>query len=456
MIEKLFVLISISLILASQCMIDVSPHVILLVATLFLLTYGVLKGVSWQTLEKYMSDGIFQAFIPMLILSLIGILVGVWMLSGTIPTILYYGLIYISPRWYYVSCVTLCVLGSSFNGSSVATVSTIGVALIGVAEGLGIPLPMAAGAIVSGSCFGDKCSPLSETTNLAPGIVKVDLYTHVKHLFWTTVPAIILTLGLFAYLGKGIKSAEISEITHMSLMLEKHFHISLLTLLSPLLVIYLSTKKVPALATFIVGIVTGLLTAALIQKNMKITQWAMVIQEGFSIENCDHALVSKLVNRGGLQSMMGSLSLVAVALAFGGLLKGLGLTSFLLESFAARLTTRGWATLAASLSCIMVNFLSGEQYLSIILPGKTFEKHFREHGIPLKNLSRVLEDCGTLVNPLVPWGVCGAFFTAALGVSVLEYIPYAYFLFFCPLFTVLFGFINVDGAGKEHTVSAKK
>ena len=235
----------------------------------------------------------------------------------------------------------------------------------------------------------------------------------------------------------------------MSHALKQHFHISILTLLSPLFVIYLSTQKVPALATFIIGIVTGLLTTALVQKNIDITQWATVVQEGFTLENCDHALVTKLVSRGGLQSMMGSLSLVALALAFGGLLKGLGITSYFLETFAKHIKTRGTATLAASLSCIMVNFLSGEQYLSIILPGKTFDKHFKEHNIPLKNLSRVLEDCGTLVNPLVPWGVCGAFFTAALGISVLDYMPYAFFLFLCPLFTILFGFINVDGAPQK-------
>ena len=173
-LEKPLVLLWLSAILASQCFIKVTPQVVLLVGILVLLTYGVVKRVAWATLEQYMVEGIFQAFVPMLILSMIGILVGVWMLSGTIPTILYYGLRYISPRWYYVSCVIVCLLASSFNGSCVATVSTMGVALIGVAEGLGMPLPIAAGAIVSGACFGDKCSPLSETTNLAPGILKVD------------------------------------------------------------------------------------------------------------------------------------------------------------------------------------------------------------------------------------------------------------------------------------------
>ncbi len=443
--ERPFVLAAVSVLLATQCMVDIAPHVILMGAVLVLLTYGVCKQIPWQKLEQYMVEGISQAFVPMLILALIGVLVGGWMLSGTIPTIFYYGLKYISPRWYYVSCVLLCILVSSFTGSCVATVSTVGVALIGIAQALGLPLGVAAGAIISGACFGDKCSPLSETTNLAPGILKVDLYTHVKHLFWTTVPSLTLTLLFFAYLGIKIEDIETQNIVRMSNILESHFHISVWTLLSPLLVIVLSTRKVPALATFIVGIVTGLLTTALVQGNLDFLMWAHVIQHGFKLDSGD-ALVDGLVSRGGLQSMMGSLSLVAIALAFGGLLKGLGLTTYLLDTFAKNLTTRGQATLAASLSCIGVNFLAGEQYLSIILPGKTFEKHFRKHRIPLKNLSRVLEDCGTLVNPLVPWGVCGAFFYGALRVTVLSYAPYAFFLYLCPLFTILLGFVNVDGA----------
>ena len=444
-LEKPLVLLWLSAILASQCFIKVTPQVVLLVGILVLLTYGVVKRVAWATLEQYMVEGIFQAFVPMLILSMIGILVGVWMLSGTIPTILYYGLRYISPRWYYVSCVIVCLLASSFNGSCVATVSTMGVALIGVAEGLGMPLPIAAGAIVSGACFGDKCSPLSETTNLAPGILKVDLYVHVKHLFWTTVPALVLTLAMFTYLGLYVEKVEIGHMAAMHAALEGHFNLSLLTLLSPLLVLFLSMRKVSALATFIFGIVSGFVTAALVQGNVDLPLWAEVVQGGFTLETGD-ALVDKLVSRGGLESMMGSLSLVSIALAFGGLLKGLGLTDYLLNTFAGNLKTRGWSTLGAALSCVMVNFLSGEQYLSIILPGKTFEKHFRDHGIPLKNLSRTLEDCGTLVNPLVPWGVCGAFFYGALRVSVFEYAPYAFFLYLCPFFTVLLGFVNVDKA----------
>ncbi|MEM7362078.1 MAG: Na+/H+ antiporter NhaC [Bacteroidota bacterium] len=444
-LEKPFILLLLSVTLASQCFIKVTPHVVLLVGILVLLAYGIAKKVAWGTLEQYMVDGIFQAFVPMLILSMIGILVGVWMLSGTIPTILYYGLQYISPRWYYVSCVIFCLLASSFNGSCVATISTVGVALIGVAEGLGLPLPIAAGAIVSGACFGDKCSPLSETTNLAPGILNVDLYVHVKHLFWTTVPALFLTLAIFGYLGIHTEQTNIAHIAAMSDTLETHFNVSSLTLLSPLLVLLLSMRKVPALATFILGIVSGLVTAALVQQNLDLPQWAEVVQNGFTLESGDR-LVDKLVSRGGLQSMMGSLSLVSIALAFGGLLNGLELTKYLLNTFASNLKTRGWATLAASFSCVAINFLSGEQYLSIILPGKTFEKHFRDHGIPLKNLSRTLEDCGTLVNPLVPWGVCGAFFYGALRVSVLEYAPYAFFLYLCPLFTVLLGFFNIDNS----------
>lgn len=426
------------------CIFNIPPHISIMSCILILLVYGTYKKIKWQDIENSMVDGIFQAMKPIFILSLIGILIGVWMMSGTIPTILYYGIKYISPKWYYINCVLICIITSSFNGSSIATVSTIGVALIGVAEGLGLPLNIAAGAIICGACFGDKCSPLSDSTNLAPGVVDINLYDHVKHLIWTTIPSIVITLIIFFFLGHEVERGDLKIIENINLVLNSNFNISIITLLPPLLVFFLSIKKLPALPTFIVGILTGLLITALVQKNINITEWANVMQNGFILKESGNQLVPKLLNRGGLQSMMGAISLIAIALSFGALLKKIGIIDDVISSFSNKLKSRSTITIASSLSCILVNFLSGEMFLSIILPGKAFKNVYLKNNIPLKNLSRTLEDCGTLVNPLIPWGVSGAFFSSALGVSVIDYLPFVFFLYLSPIFTILFGFTNID------------
>ncbi len=432
------------ILLTSFCYLNISPHIALLVCIALLLSIGIYKKIKWDDLEDSMAESIFQALKPIFILALVGILISVWMMSGTVPTILFYGLKYMSPKWFYINCILLCMITSTFNGSAITTVSTIGVSLIGIASGLNLPLNVAAGAIICGSCFGDKCSPLSETTNLAPGILKVDLFTHVKHLIWTTIPAMTLTILIFGYLGLIAPESNLNSINMINSEISKYFNISVLTLIPPIIVIILAYKRVPAMPTFVIGIISSLVITAFVQKDLDIVHWAKVMQDGFVLKNCENELIPKLVNRGGLQSMMWSISLVAIALSLGGLLKRLGIIDDLLSLFVKKLTSKGTITFAASLSCILVNFLSGEQFLSILLPGKAFEDIFRKNKIPLKNLSRTLEDCGTLVNPLVPWGVAGAIFTGALGIRVMEYLPFVFFLFLSPLFTILFGFFNID------------
>ncbi len=438
------VFIMATILLVSLYTLKLPPHIALLACLSLLLGIGVYKKIKWDDLEDSMAESIFQAMKPIFNLSLVGILISVWMMSGTVPAILFYGLKYMSPRWFYINCILICMIASTFNGSAITIVSTIGVALIGIAQGLGLPLNVAAGAIICGSCFGDKCSPLSETTNLAPGILKVDLFTHVRHLIWTTVPAMIITIFIFGYLGMNAPTPNMNVIKNTGNIISSHFNISVLTLLSPMFVFVLAMRRVPALPTFSIGIITGLITTAFVQKDINVVHWASVMQDGFVLEGCTDKLLPKLVNRGGLQSMMWSISLVGIALSLGGILKRIGIIDNLLSMFSNKLKSKGTSIFAASISCILVNFLSGEQFLSILLPGKAFEDIFRKNKIPLKNLSRTLEDCGTLVNPLVPWGVAGAIYTAALGVSVIEYLPFVFFLFLSPIFTILFGFFNID------------
>lgn len=437
------ILVALSLILfVSLVIFQVPPHIGLLSSILLLLFVGLLKGYSWDDLETAMADGIYVALKPIFILSMIGIIVSIWMMSGTIPSILYFGMKYISPQWFYLSSILICILTSSFNGSSVGTVSTVGVALIGIAQVQGLPLPIAAAAIICGACFGDKCSPLSETTNLAPGIFQINLYDHVKHLAGTTIPALLLTVICFYKLSPETSDSATSTIAATMAVLDDTFCITAATFASPLLVVALAYYKIPALATFIVGILSGLLTAILVQKSpIDIHYWAQVAQHGFKLDNCSNQLVCDLVNRGGLQSMMWAISLVAIALILGGLLNKLKIISELLNVLTTTLHNKGAITSVAALSCIFINFLSGEQYLSIVLPGQAFQKVYQKKNLDLKDLARTLEDCGTLVNPLVPWGVCGAFYSAALGVSVIEYLPYVYFLYFSPIINVCLSFL---------------
>lgn len=412
------------------------PHIPLLGATIGTAAILHLYGVSWRKLESSIIQGIQSAIMPILILSLIGILIAVWMMSGTVPTILYYGLDYIEPHYFAVSALYVTIIVSMFTGSSFTTVSTVGVALMGIAMTTGISLPLAAGAIVSGACFGDKMSPLSDTTNFAPAVAGISLFTHIRNMMYTTVPALIITTILFLLIPT-TGSIDLSSIQSIKESFQNGFHLHWLTLLSPLAVIACSAKRIPILPTLIVGIVTGLLITAFVQQQASIGSWFSVMQGGYK-STIVNETVAEIVNRGGLQSMMWSVSLILIALSLGGLLQHCGVIEALFRKWIEPLKRRSSIVLMTGASSIAVNGMTGEQYLSILLPGQMFKDEYTRRQIPAKTLSRTLEDCGTLVNPLIPWGVSGAFFAATLGVPVLEYAPFAAFLWLSPIFT--FGF----------------
>ncbi|GGF95326.1 Na+/H+ antiporter NhaC [Paenibacillus aceti] len=448
----LFIFI-LTLLFVSIFCLKAEPHLPLLATTVGTATLLRLFGFSWKKLESAIIQGIQTAIMPILILSLIGILIAVWMMSGTVPTILYYGMDYIKPQFFAVSALYVTIIVSMFTGSSFTTVSTVGVAFMGIALTTGISPTLAAGAIISGACFGDKMSPLSDTTNFAPAVAGVSIFTHIGNMLYTTIPALVITT-VFFWFAPSPDSIDLTAIQQIKLALQDSFNIHWLTLLSPLAVIACSFKRVSILPTLIIGIVTGLLVTAFVQHQMAIDVWFSVMQSGYK-STIANETVAAIVNRGGLQSMMWSVSLILIALSLGGLLQHCGVIDAFFRKLIQPLKRGSSIVLMTGASSIAVNIMTGEQYLSILLPGQMFKDEYNRRGLPAKTLSRTLEDCGTLINPLIPWGVSGAFFASTLGVPVVEFLPYATFLWLCSLFTFAYAFIpqlQKNSLGRESEV----
>ncbi|MFC4075932.1 Na+/H+ antiporter NhaC [Salinithrix halophila] len=421
--------------------LKVEPHLPLLGAVILVCLYGLLTGADWRTLEKGMTSGIVKGLAPILILMMVGLVIASWMYSGTVPTMLVYGLYWIQPEWFGLSALFLTILVSTFCGSSFTTVGTVGVALMGMAQAMGISPALAAGAVVCGACFGDKMSPLSDSTNLASGVTGVPLFTHIRHMMGTTVPAILITVLLFFVLGhqgEGVEPTKLKAITHS---LEHSFLIHPAALLPPLAVLGLAWRRLPALPVLLIGCLVSWLLAWWTVPDFSPARLIDVLQNGLQMKT-GNPTVDQIVNKGGLQSMMWTVSLILIALSLGGLIQALGLFELFLSKVKRTLTKAGSLIAATAASAVGVNLLAGEMYLSILLPGQAFQSAFSERGIPARFLSRTLEDAGTLVNALVPWGVSGAFFASTLGVPVLEYLPYAFFPILSLVMTLILGYIR--------------
>ena len=416
-------------------------HIPLLICVGFLAAVGAVKGHSWKDLESGIVSGIRNGVQPIIVLCLIGILIGVWEYSGAIPTVTVYALNLIEPQHLLLTALFSCLVISSLVGSSFTTVSTIGVALIGVAAAAGVPLTWAAGAVICGACFGDKMSPMSDTTNFAAGVGELPIFKHIRHMAGTTIPALLITILLFFFMGRSLTAAPASTENIQAIIngIEGTVNISVWSLLSPLLVIVLAVRRMPVIPSLAAGIISAGILAALIQPGASISSFLSAMQNG-PVFSADTEAVEKILNRGGLQSMMGSVSLIIIAFALGGLMEKIGLITSLLEGVIKGIHTKGRLVFSTVSSSIGMNLATGEQYLSILIPGQSFKKLYDKLGIDRKHLSRSLEDGGTLINPMIPWGVSGAFMSSALGVPVIEYLPFVFFLYLSPLFSILFGF----------------
>ncbi|MDZ5710720.1 Na+/H+ antiporter NhaC [Jeotgalibacillus haloalkalitolerans] len=444
---------------------QVAPQIPILIVASTVAIYGYLIGFKWKEIEGAMVKGISAGLSSILILCLIGVVIGVWALNGTVPTMSYYGLVILSPQFFLLSAVVLCVVVSVMTGSSWSAISTMGVALMGVAYGMDISPLMTAGAVVSGAIFGDKISPLSDTTNLASAIGKVDIFEHIRYMLWTTIPALLITMGIFTVIGLDSRfvNPNLTQIEEMITILQGQFPLSAVTLLSPLAIIILALRKVPPIPTLICGLFIAVLTAFYTAPEATLGDIMAAAHFGYTAETGVEA-VDSLLSLGGLASMMFGVSIILVALALGGLIQLIGFHQVIIEGISGFLNRKGNVILTTVLSCIGVNVVIGEAYLSIILPGQMLESSYKKVGLHPKNLSRTLEDAGTVVHPLVPWGVSGAFIMSTLGVGV----GYALFSFFCiitPILAVIFGYTRFlavlppEGAGEvyaEDEIDEKK
>lgn len=419
---------------------------------------GARNGYTWAELQKGIVHGISLAMGAILILLVVGSLIGSWILSGTVPTMIHYGLSILSPTWFYAAACVICAIVAIATGSSWTTAGTIGVALVGVATVQGLDLGLAAGAIISGAYFGDKMSPLSDTTNLAPAMAGTDLFTHIRHMVYTTVPSIVIALILFSIIGfvKG-GAAEAPEIAAIQAQIEAQFSVSVVTLLPALLVFGLVIRKVPAFPALMIGALTGCVFAVLFQPEAVLrfvgaTELPRVLAlakgawtalfDGFTSASGNEAL-DELLSRGGMSSMLNTVWLIISAMTFGAVME----TTQSLQRIAAAIlgSVRGTGSLifATLGTAIGMNVIASDQYIAIVLPGRMFRAEFRRRGLRPENLSRSLEDAGTLTSPLVPWNTCGAFMATTLGVATMTYAPFAFFNLVNPVVAAIYGFADI-------------
>jgi len=397
-------------------------------------------GHDWLSVQDGMIAGITNALTSIIILMIVGVLIGVWILGGVVPTLVYYGLQVMSPGYFLVAATVICAVASLATGTSWGTTGTIGVALMGVGAGLGLPLPMVAGAVLSGAYFGDKMSPLSDTTNLAPAMVGTDLYTHIRHMIPTTGVSITISLALYLWIGMSYSgtTGDLGRIDGILETLIAEFVISPILLLPPLLVMVVSFKKMPAIPGIALGALAGLVCAFLVQ-GAGFEAGMNAAFSGFTGET-GNADVDDLLTRGGLESMLYTISLIIVAMMFGGVMQKTGQLRVVAERILKMANSTGSLVLSTALTAVGSNFLLCDQYMSLVMTGRMYADAYRERGLAPENLSRVTEDAGTVTDPLVPWGSGGAYQTATLGVPTIFYAPFAFFCWISPLVTILYGY----------------
>ncbi|MPV86722.1 Na+/H+ antiporter NhaC [Ostreibacterium oceani] len=426
----------------SIVMFGLSPHIPMLFGVAVASTVALFAGSKWEVVQKGMIKGITHALPSIIILMLVGILIGVWILGGVVPTLVYYGLKVFSPGIFLFACAIICAISSSATGTSWGTTGTIGVALMGVGAGLGIPLPIVAGAVLSGAYFGDKMSPLSDTTNMAPAMVGVGLYTHIRHMMPTT--GVSFGISLVAYIVIGFfytpTGGDTTRIDTILTLLNDQFTIHPLLLLPPVIVMVLSFRKIPAIPGIAAGVVAGFV-CAIVAQGVDYPSTIQAAMSGFEASTGNED-VDSLLTRGGLESMSYTISLIIVAMMFGGVMQATGQIQVIAERILKLARSTGSLIATTAFTAIGTNFLLCDQYMTLVLTGRMYESEYRDRGLAPENLSRVTEDAGTVTDPLVPWGSGGAYQSATLGVPTIVYAPFAIFCWVSPIVTILFGYMG--------------
>ena len=430
------------------------PHIPLALTAIVTALVARLNGAPWSALEKGMLHGIAVGTKAIIILMVIGMLIAVWMIAGVVPYLISLGLELLNPKVFLPATCVICAVVSLSTGSSWTTASTVGVALMGVGNGLAMPPAMVAGAIVSGAYFGDKLSPLSDSTNLAPAVTGVELFDHIRHMAYTTAPAFLLSLILYSIIGYSASQSDVStmEVQEMQTVLSSQFHLSPLLLLPPVVVIVMSIMRLSALPALAAAVGAGAIIAIALQK-ADIADLVNVMHYGYESSTGEKSM-DELLSGGGLDKMMWTVSLILCALSLGGIMEG----GRMLESVAAAILkgvhSTGAMVTATVGTCFATNIVAPDQYLSIIVPGRMYREAYQRRKLHPKNLSRTVEDAGTLSSPLVPWNTCGATMMSVLLVNPFAYLPYAFFNLLTPLFAVLWAYLNIGQAPVETDAKA--
>lgn len=415
------------------------PQIPMLLGVLVASLVAIRCKFRWEHIQDGMVGGITTALPAIIILILVGILIGVWILAGVVPTIIYYGLQILTPTWFLPSALIICAITSVATGTSWGTTGTIGVALMGVGAGLGLPLPIVAGAVLSGAYFGDKMSPLSETTNLASAMAGADLWTHIRHMTYTTGVAFGLTLIIEIGIGLSFASdaSSVDRIERILETLRANFVISPLLFIPPVVILFASIRRIPAIPGVAMGVLAGVVCAIVFQGS-NYQQIEVSAYGGFEA-NFGDPDVDDLLNRGGMDSMMFTISLVIVAMMFGGVMERTRQLSVIAEQILKAAKSTGSLVVATALTGIASNLVLCDQYMAIVMGGRTFAGAYRDRGLAPENLSRAVEDSATVTANLVPWNAGGAYQAATLGVATIAYLPFNFFCWLSPLVTMLFG-----------------
>ncbi|TCT16127.1 transporter (NhaC family) [Natranaerovirga pectinivora] len=422
---------------------DAQPHIALFLGAATAGLTAFLYGFSWDTIQSGFTESIHRAIPSLIILLIIGMIIGVWIASGIVPALIYYGFNILLPNWFLPSILILCSIMSVITGSSWTTVGTIGVAAIGVGQGLGIPAPAIAGTVVSGAFFGDKLSPMSDSTNLTPSVLDVDLYVHIKHMLYSTVPSFIIALILYTLLGIFLTEGSIDTdfIANYQTIIRDNFTLSPWLLLPPTAVIGLILFKIPAIPSLIVGVVLGGFIQVAIQ-GQSVNEFFHILYDGFTISTGEEE-IDALLSRGGMASMYNVVSLALIALAFGGIMNKCKMLESIVLKMSKFVKSTGNLVATTLGTSILLNIFSANQYLAVILPGQMFEDCYKGQGLKLKNLTRALEGGGTLTAPLIPWNSSGVFVYSVLSINPLVYAPYAIICWLTCIIVGLFGYRDI-------------
>lgn len=420
---------------------EAGMHLPLMIGVVIAAIIAYISGYKWEEIQEMMVRGVSRALPAIFILLIIGMIVGSWIASGVIPTIIYYGLSFIKPEIFIPLVALITGIVSITLGSSFVSIATVGIAFMAIGEGLGFSGGIIAGAVISGAFFGDKLSPLSDTTNIAPAMAETDLFTHIRHMLWDTIPAFLIALILYGVISiktAGNHTISSQEITNIQAGLDKLFNIHPSLLLLPILTIILMIRKTPAIPTLVFITFLGALLAVLFQ-GQGVSSLMQAMTTGFSGRSGIDS-VDALLNAGGLMSMLSTIGLLIIATALGGILEDSGAFELITRKIMAKIKSTGSLISATIFSTLGLAFTTGEQMISIILPARSFVHKYREMGIDTKNLSRCVEAAGTVGINLVPWGVTAVYAQTMLGVNPLDFIPYAFFVILVPIINLIFGY----------------